>query len=311
MGVSIFLAYGTTAAVARQLGAGNHQAAIRQGIDGLWLALRAAGFVLLLQASGTVLFRAWFAAELGAPATQDLKRYARRLTLAALAVVIVQGLLEPAHLAGAWEGIEDPTLRHLALASPGGVVLWLRFMGLGTLALALWRAHPGLALPAALVALASFLVSGHTLTDIHRTLLLPLLALHVGAAAFWFGARACLRRLLPPVSDAAYLNLLRRFSVRALWLVPLLGALSLATPLPWLASQLMPDLFTGLLVVALGLLVFAPGSLSRGEQLWLVGFSAFMIAGSLPSNCTSTTAPITCVTLPIAPLFSAASFTIF
>src|ERR1700722_18158128 len=38
VGVSIFLAYGTTAAVARQLGAGHPQAAIRQGIDGLWLA---------------------------------------------------------------------------------------------------------------------------------------------------------------------------------------------------------------------------------------------------------------------------------
>jgi MATE family, multidrug efflux pump len=36
--ISIFLAFGTTAAVARQLGAGNRQAAIRQGIDGLWLA---------------------------------------------------------------------------------------------------------------------------------------------------------------------------------------------------------------------------------------------------------------------------------
>jgi dihydroneopterin aldolase len=36
--ISIFLAYGTTAAVARQLGAGNRQAAIRQGMDGIWLA---------------------------------------------------------------------------------------------------------------------------------------------------------------------------------------------------------------------------------------------------------------------------------
>lgn len=36
--VSIFLAYGTTAAVARQLGAGNRAGAIRHGIDGLWLA---------------------------------------------------------------------------------------------------------------------------------------------------------------------------------------------------------------------------------------------------------------------------------
>jgi len=44
--VSIFLAYGTTAAVARQLGAGNRQAAIRQGIDGMWLAA-AIGVVVL------------------------------------------------------------------------------------------------------------------------------------------------------------------------------------------------------------------------------------------------------------------------
>src|ERR1700734_344538 len=38
VGISIFLAYGTTAAVARQLGAGHREAAIRQGIDGVWLA---------------------------------------------------------------------------------------------------------------------------------------------------------------------------------------------------------------------------------------------------------------------------------
>jgi putative MATE family efflux protein len=36
--ISIFLAYGTTAAVARQLGAGHQRDAIRLGIDGLWLA---------------------------------------------------------------------------------------------------------------------------------------------------------------------------------------------------------------------------------------------------------------------------------
>src|SRR5579862_8473415 len=47
--ISIFLAYGTTAAVARQLGAGHRQAAIRQGIDGLWLA---AGIGLAVLALG-------------------------------------------------------------------------------------------------------------------------------------------------------------------------------------------------------------------------------------------------------------------
>jgi putative MATE family efflux protein len=46
--ISIFLAYGTTAAVARQLGAGNRQAAIRQGIDGIWLAAAIGAAVLAI-----------------------------------------------------------------------------------------------------------------------------------------------------------------------------------------------------------------------------------------------------------------------
>jgi putative MATE family efflux protein len=37
--VSIFLAYGTTAAVARMLGAGDLRGALRQGVDGCWLAV--------------------------------------------------------------------------------------------------------------------------------------------------------------------------------------------------------------------------------------------------------------------------------
>ena len=46
--ISIFLAYGTTAAVARQLGAGDRRAAIRQGIDGLWLAGAIGAMVLVV-----------------------------------------------------------------------------------------------------------------------------------------------------------------------------------------------------------------------------------------------------------------------
>ena len=38
-GVFVFLAYATTAAVARRIGAGDRRAAIQQGIDGIWLAL--------------------------------------------------------------------------------------------------------------------------------------------------------------------------------------------------------------------------------------------------------------------------------
>jgi len=39
VGLCIFLAYGTTAGVARQIGAGQRAAALAQGLDGLWLAV--------------------------------------------------------------------------------------------------------------------------------------------------------------------------------------------------------------------------------------------------------------------------------
>ncbi|MER7403214.1 MATE family efflux transporter [Streptomyces sp. NPDC000070] len=55
--VFVFLAYATTAAVARRVGAGDLQSAIRQGMDGIWLALllgAAVVAVLLPTASGVV-----------------------------------------------------------------------------------------------------------------------------------------------------------------------------------------------------------------------------------------------------------------
>ena len=46
--ICIFLAYGTTAAVARQVGAGNIARAIQQGIDGIWLAIAIGGTLLVV-----------------------------------------------------------------------------------------------------------------------------------------------------------------------------------------------------------------------------------------------------------------------
>ncbi len=51
-GIFNFLAYTTTGAVARQLGAGNRRAAAEQGIDGIWLA---AGLGLVLTLAGILL----------------------------------------------------------------------------------------------------------------------------------------------------------------------------------------------------------------------------------------------------------------
>jgi hypothetical protein len=74
-----------------------------------------------------------------------------------------------------------------------------------------------------------------------------------------------------------------RSTASAWWLVPLTAAFALATALPWFTSELMPDLFTPLLVLALALLVLVPERLSGRERIWLTAFSAFMIAAQQSS----------------------------
>ncbi len=77
------------------------------------------------------------------------------------------------------------------------------------------------------------------------------------------------------------LHLLRRCvfpNTPGWWLVPVVAVLCVATPLPWFASQLMPDVFTGLLVIALALLIAVPARLGRRERFLLTGFGAFAVA---------------------------------
>ncbi|MER5354947.1 MATE family efflux transporter [Kitasatospora sp. NPDC002551] len=64
-GVFVFLAYATTAAVARRIGAGDRRAAIQQGIDGIWLALALSAGVVAL----TLLLAPQVAGVLGASPT--------------------------------------------------------------------------------------------------------------------------------------------------------------------------------------------------------------------------------------------------
>jgi hypothetical protein len=66
------------------------------------------------------------------------------------------------------------------------------------------------------------------------------------------------------------------------------GALSVCSWLSWIVSELMPDLFTPLLVLVLCLLACQPERLSRVEKAALVGLAAFMTAcqlSSLPLAC--------------------------
>ncbi|MGK4582088.1 MATE family efflux transporter [Kitasatospora sp. HPMI-4] len=61
----VFLAYATTAAVSRRIGAGDRRAAVQQGIDGIWLALLLSAGVAALM----LLLAPWAARALGASPT--------------------------------------------------------------------------------------------------------------------------------------------------------------------------------------------------------------------------------------------------
>jgi hypothetical protein len=67
----------------------------------------------------------------------------------------------------------------------------------------------------------------------------------------------------------------------AWWLLPGVALLSIATALPWIAAQLMPDIFTPLLVLVLAMLILVPEQLSPRERLAMVAFATFMIAAHL------------------------------
>jgi putative copper export protein len=228
-------------------------------IDGLWLALRAAAFILVLQAAGYALFLALFTRTLAPQLLMLMRSAAARLALAALAIVLAQALLEPAYLAGAWDGIADPALRRLVFVGAGAAVLALRVGGLMLLALALRRTRSvlPLALPGALLALGSFLVSGHVPRAAHGGLLVSVLGLHVLLVAFWFGALVPLRTVARREAPAQVAVALKHFSAYALWLVPLLalaGVTLACTLLPGLAALRRPY---GMLVCVKALLFAA------------------------------------------------------
>ncbi|HEY6434508.1 MAG TPA: hypothetical protein VIZ17_21235 [Acetobacteraceae bacterium] len=92
----------------------------------------------------------------------------------------------------------------------------------------------------------------------------------------------CVQALLA----AHMLHLVRR-TLRPEWpawsVVPLAGLLAFASPLPFVAAELMPDLFTSLLVLCLALLIFVPDRLSGRERLWLLGLAVFTMTAHLSS----------------------------
>ncbi len=109
----VFLAYGTTAAVARRVGAGDRAGALQQGIDGLWLA---AGLGVLVAGAGALLAPAAVAAfhpppDVAAQAVEYLR----------WSVPGIPGMLVVLAATGVLRGLLD-TRTPLVVAAAGAVV---------------------------------------------------------------------------------------------------------------------------------------------------------------------------------------------
>lgn len=107
--VFVFLAYATTAAVARRVGAGDLRAAIRQGIDGIWLALLlGTAVVAVVVPTAPALVALFGASNMAAPYATTYLRISALGIPAMLVVLAATGVLRglqdtktPLYVAGA------------------------------------------------------------------------------------------------------------------------------------------------------------------------------------------------------------------
>jgi putative copper resistance protein D len=205
--------------------------------DLLAAALRAFGFVALFQAAGAAFFTMVFG-----PTSDALARRNRLLAVISAAAAIVcfvaQQSLEAARFVGELSGVLDAQWLRAAWSSASGAGQGVRLLGLLLILAGFARASPrGLIVAnlGAALALVSFLASGHTSVHPWRTLLAPLLALHLFVVAFWFGSLVPLHVAIRHEPLDRSVAILERFSRIAGWLVPLIfvaGALLLLALAP-------------------------------------------------------------------------------
>lgn len=92
--IFVFLAYATTAAVARRVGAGDLQAAIRQGMDGIWLALLlGAAVIAVVLPTAPALVELFGASDSAAPYATTYLRISALGIPAMLVVLAATGVL--------------------------------------------------------------------------------------------------------------------------------------------------------------------------------------------------------------------------
>ncbi|HYK24973.1 MAG TPA: CopD family protein [Steroidobacteraceae bacterium] len=213
--------------------------------DILSVVLRAAAFVLLLQASGIALFVAIFGERIPESGA-TVRRIGRISALLAAAAVLAHYLLEAGRMAGDLAGIASGELQGIALRSSVAAEAALRMLGLALIAAGL-RGASALAVASSVVgatlAVVAFTLTGHTVVSPQRWFLIVALALHVLVVAFWLGALLPLYVATRREQGPAAAKVVAGFSLAATWIVPgifLAGVVLVAGLVPSLATFTRP-----------------------------------------------------------------------
>jgi putative copper resistance protein D len=214
--------------------------------DVLSVVFRAVSFVLLLNAAGITIFLAVFG-HLLPDSLRAITKLGWRLAIGALVFVAGHHALEAARMAGEMSGVVDPAMQAMTLRSAEGAAFALRMGGLALVAVALRRrarslGHAGaegarapaasptshgraalaIGITGAVLAAASFTLTGHTSVTPYRPAAAALLTLHLLVVAFWVGSLWPLYLVAgrePPPTAA---HVIDAFSRIAAWVVPVI-----------------------------------------------------------------------------------------
>ena len=202
------------------------------------MCLRAVGYYLSLQAVGLAMSPSW-ARTLPGELKSRLATWAVKVAVAAAGCTIAHRFLDCARLAGAWSGIFDPRIEHIAWWSRPGWASIVCAAGLALVSLGTRKNSPGPHYRAAigvLITVSSFSLTGHTSEPGLAPAIHLLPALHLALVGFWLGGISVLQLTARTGDLPASAALIRGFSAAAIWLVP---AIAVAGVL--IAAALVPD----------------------------------------------------------------------
>jgi putative copper export protein len=215
-----------------------NQPRIAVSVDLLSVAVRTLAFVSQFQAAGAAFFVLLFGSAVPR-SSGPIQRLGFWSALAAIALLAVHQCLEAARMGDGLSGLIDSHLELLAWNGRSGNATLIEMIGLGVIAFGM--AQPvalaaSIASSGAIVAACAAVLTGHTSVHPPRSLLAPLLAVHLVLVAFWFGALWPLIICCVRESRQTMTLVLQGFSSVAGTLVPCIAVAGLA-----MALILMPD----------------------------------------------------------------------